>query len=65
MRSDELRAAFPSYGPDWERAIDFGIDVSLLLANLELTPTERLQQLEAMLELTEEIARARGRDAQD
>jgi len=41
-----LRKAFPSYGPDWEAAIDFGIDVSLLVGNLDLTPTERFRQLQ-------------------
>ena len=45
-----LRSAFPSYGPDWDAAIEFGVDVSLLVRNLELTPLERLRDLEAMLE---------------
>jgi len=54
-----LRAAFPSYGPDWEAAIDYGIDVSLLLYKLELTPTERLRQLEGGQQL---VAALRGRD---
>ena len=36
----------PSYGPDWERAIAFGVDVTLLLENLALTPTERLLRLQ-------------------
>jgi hypothetical protein len=55
----ELRAAFPSYGPDWDRAVDLGIDVSLLLENLSLTPTQRLAQLERLLEETEALRRAR------
>ena len=46
---DELRAAVPSYGPDWDKAIDMGIDVSMLLENLSLTPTERLKRLEDLL----------------
>lgn len=40
-----LRAAFPSYGPAWEAAIDYGIDVSHLLYKLDLSPSERLRQL--------------------
>lgn len=62
MTAKELREAFPSYGPDWEAAIDYGIDVSLLLANLELTPTERLVQHQHQLELYELL---RPRDADD
>lgn len=33
----------------WQAAIDYGIDVTLLEHNLELTVTERLEQLEDML----------------
>lgn len=47
---DELRIAFPSWGPDWDKAVEQGVDVALLLENLELTPTERLQQLESLHE---------------
>jgi hypothetical protein len=54
-----LRAAFPSYGPDWEAAIDYGIDVSLLLYKLDLSPTERLQQLKGAQRLK---AALRGED---
>ncbi|HLT31860.1 MAG TPA: hypothetical protein VK013_17615 [Myxococcaceae bacterium] len=32
-----------SFGPDWDAAIKAGIDVHLLLENLELTPTERIE----------------------
>jgi len=48
-----------------ERAVEFGIDISLLIENLKLTPTERLRKsqraLEAILTLREEAARARSR----
>lgn len=38
-----------SSGPSaWQAAIDFGIDVTLLAANLERTPAERLRELVAM-----------------
>ncbi len=53
----ELRAAFPSYGPDWDKAVEMGIDVSLLLENLKLTPTERLKQLEDLLNETDALKR--------
>ena len=39
----------PSYGPAWDAAIEYGIDVTLLDRNLSLTPTERLLQLDDML----------------
>ena len=53
----ELRAAFPSYGPDWDKAVEMGIDVSLLLENLKLSPTERLKQLEDLLNETDALKR--------
>lgn len=46
---DELKAAFPSLGPGWDAAIDAGIDVSLILENLDLSPTARVQLLESLL----------------
>ncbi len=51
-----LRAAFPSYGPDWDAAIDYGIDVSLLIDNLELTPSQRIEQLQRTLDLMAALA---------
>lgn len=55
---DELRAAFPSYGPSWDRAVELGIDVSLLLENLKLTPEQRLKQLEDLLNETDALRAA-------
>ena len=47
-----------------ERAIEFGIDISLLIENLKLTPTERLQKLQQVLDSLEsfrqEVAKARA-----
>jgi hypothetical protein len=43
--------AQPSYGPAWDAAIDFGIDISLLEESLALTFEERLLALERMLAL--------------
>jgi hypothetical protein len=36
--------SLPSYGADWDSAIELGVDVTLILRNLELTPHERLRQ---------------------
>ena len=58
----ELKQAFPSRGPDWDRAVELGIDVSLLLENLALTPTQRVAQLEALLAEVEALRRAVKRD---
>lgn len=61
----ELRAAFPSYGPDWERAVEAGIDVSLLEENLAATPLERLQRLQALVDATDELSKAAGLPVDD
>lgn len=53
MRYDDPNARSPSCGPAWDAAIEYGIDVSLLLANLELTPDERITQLHRQTELFE------------
>lgn len=42
-----------SYGPDWDAAVAWGIDVSLLERNLALTVEQRLLQLQAMARLYE------------
>ena len=42
--------ALPSPGPRWDAAIEYGIDVTLLERNLQLSVTERLLQLDDMLE---------------
>lgn len=41
-----------------ERAIEFGIDITLLEQNLKLTPTERIEQLERYVVFLEEVRRA-------
>jgi len=45
-------------------AIDFGIDVTLLYERLKLTPTERIEKHEQMLEFIEELRRA-GKEKYD
>lgn len=44
-----------SYGPDWDAAIEYGIDVSVLERNLSLTFEERLMEFEAQLRLIEAL----------
>lgn len=41
-----------------EEAIDFGIDVTLLYDTLTLTPTERIELHQRMLETAEELRKA-------
>lgn len=49
--TEDAGRSLPSYGPAWDAAIEFGVDVTLLEHNLALTPSERLQQLDEMLRL--------------
>ncbi|PRQ03139.1 hypothetical protein [Enhygromyxa salina] len=42
-------------GSAWQQAIDFGIDVTLLDANLARTPAQRLQELVAMNRLQAQL----------
>jgi len=41
----------PDDHPDWIRALEMGVDVRLLEANLRLTPAQRIHQLEEMQRL--------------
>jgi len=47
------------------RAIAFGVDITLLIENLRLTPTERLRRgeefLKSVIAFKEEVQRARQR----
>jgi hypothetical protein len=40
-----------SYGPDWDAAIEFGIDISLIEQSLAMTFEQRLVALERLLAL--------------
>jgi hypothetical protein len=42
------------------KAIEFGIDITLLEENLRLTPMERLEGLVRMVEFSEELKRAKA-----
>lgn len=63
------RAATPSYGPNWDAAIEAGVDVALLDANAQMTPEQRLEQLQRTLDMLYELrkgmdeARASDNDA--
>ena len=52
-----------------ERAIEFGIDVTLLIENLRLTPTERVmraqQALNSVLAFQAEVKRSRERKSRE
>jgi hypothetical protein len=48
----------PPQGSKIAAAKEFGIDLTLNLGRLALTPTERAQEMEGALELVEEIQRA-------
>jgi hypothetical protein len=56
------RERLPSYGPDWDAAIEFGIDVSLLLENLALSPAMRLARLQQTAEFHALLREARRID---
>jgi hypothetical protein len=47
--------SLPSYGPEWDAAIEFGVDVTLILHNLELTPQQRLEQAAAHQQFIDEV----------
>lgn len=51
-----------SRGPAWDAAVAFGVDMNLLLANLERTPTERLQVLQRTASLHALLRKARRVD---
>lgn len=54
----------PPPGSKIEAARKFGIDLTLNLRLLRLTPTERVEELESALEFVNELQRARKRNPQ-
>jgi hypothetical protein len=48
----------PPRGSKIEAAKIFGIDLTLTLRNLTLTPTERIEQMEAAVKFAEEMRQA-------
>ena len=56
----------PPPGSAAERAVEFGIDLTLTLENLRLTPEERIRQLDNFILAVSELqAAARSRDSKD
>lgn len=49
----------PSYGPDWDAAIEFGIDVSLIEENLTKSHAERFRESVQMTQFANQLAAAR------
>lgn len=60
--SEWTKDRLPSFGPDWDAAIAYGIDVSLLLENLARTPAERLAMLQQVNDFHEQLRNARKLD---
>jgi hypothetical protein len=65
MHEDDLdkrtwMRAQKSYGPDWDAAIEFGVDTSLLEESLAMSFAERLVALEQLLALWPEPEVDRG-----
>jgi len=59
QRDELIRlVASPPAGSKIAAAKDFGIDLTLLIRRLELTPTERLQELAAAQGFVQELQRA-------
>ncbi|MEM9457545.1 MAG: hypothetical protein AAGF11_25425 [Myxococcota bacterium] len=44
--TEDAGRTLPSYGPAWDAAIEAGIDVTMIERNLQLSPSERLRQME-------------------
>lgn len=63
MREAELEQAYGQGDPEIRAAIAAGVDVSMLVENLRLTPTERLEQLQNVVKFFEDLRRASGHGA--
>ena len=60
--SEWARRHIPSSGAAWDAAVDYGVDVTLLLENLTLTPAQRLAQLQGVVRLHAVLRNARRSD---
>ncbi len=63
MREAELEQVYGQGNPEVSAAIAAGVDVSVLVENLRLTPTERLEQLRHVVRFFEDLHRAGARSA--
>jgi hypothetical protein len=52
----------PPPGSQIEAAKEYGVDLTLILENLAMTPNERVQAMTNALRLVEELERASGRE---
>lgn len=50
MRTLEDYLLYPPAGSAAARAVQFGIDLTLILGNLRLTPEERIRKLDSFIE---------------
>lgn len=53
--TEDAGRALPSYGPEWDAAIKAGVDVTMIERNLQLSPAERLTQMEAANHFVAEV----------
>jgi hypothetical protein len=51
----------PSYGADWDAAIEFGIDVSMIEENLQLSYEERFRESVRLTRFAKTLEAARER----
>ena len=58
-RSPEEKLLNPRPGSDIAAAMDFGIDLTLIVSQLRLTPEERLEDLQETMEFVDELDNAR------
>ena len=49
--------SLPSYGPEWDAAIELGVDVTMILHNLERSPGQRLAQAAQHQRFIDEVQR--------
>jgi hypothetical protein len=63
MREEELEQAYGQGSFEISSAITAGVDVSILVENLALTPTQRLEQLQQVVRFLEELQKASGHGA--
>lgn len=64
-RTPEEKLLNPRPGSDIAAARDFGIDLSLIISQLRLTPQERLDRLQANMEFLDELDNARNKRKRD
>jgi hypothetical protein len=64
-RTPEEKLLNPKPGGKIAAAKEFGIDLTLLVRQLRLTPQQRLDELQSAMESMEELAKARKKSRQN